>query len=143
MTGKAKRAREARMANSRSYAVPDSVLAAAGRQGELDTSISSGDADGMTTNLASIGAAQLSALTVRLDSAANTGTQTTTTSGTATSVDPRGYMTALDKKQQLGEEVQVEGKSQLYELHVRHTLISYRHKPRESAARVRCELIDV
>jgi pre-mRNA-processing factor 6 len=109
MTGKNKRAREARMANSRSYAVPDSVLAAAGRQGELDTSISTGDADGMTTNLASIGAAQLSALKVRLDSATNEpGTQTTATSGTATSVDPKGYMTALDKKQAMGEEVPVE-----------------------------------
>lgn len=108
MTGKAKRAREARMANSRSYAVPDSVLAAASKSGELDTSISS-DADGMTTNLASIGAAQLSALTVRLDSAASApGSQTTTTSGTATSVDPKGYMTALSKKEAMGGEVPVE-----------------------------------
>lgn len=109
MTGKAKRAREARMANARSYAVPDSVLAAASKSGELDTSISTGDADGMTTNLASIGAAQLSALTVRLDSAASTpGAQTSTTSGTATSVDPKGYMTALSKKEAMGEEVPVE-----------------------------------
>ncbi|CAN9430116.1 unnamed protein product [Alternaria alternata] len=109
MTGKAKRAREARLANSRSYAVPDSVLAAASKSGELDTTISSGDADGMTTNLASIGAAQLSALTVRLDSAASApGTQTTTTSGTSTSVDPKGYMTALSKKEAMGEEVPVE-----------------------------------
>ncbi|EDU41735.1 TadD Flp pilus assembly protein TadD contains TPR repeats [Pyrenophora tritici-repentis] len=108
MTGKAKRAREARMANSRSYAVPDSVLAAASKSGELDTSISS-DADGMTTNLASIGAAQLSALTVRLDSAASApGSQTTTTSGTTTSVDPKGYMTALSRKEAMGGEVPVE-----------------------------------
>ncbi|KAI4906190.1 hypothetical protein J4E90_010773 [Alternaria incomplexa] len=108
MTGKAKRAREARLANSRSYAVPDSVLAAASKSGELDTTISS-DADGMTTNLASIGAAQLSALTVRLDTAASApGTQTTTTSGTSTSVDPKGYMTALNKKEAMGEEVPVE-----------------------------------
>ncbi|KAF1848321.1 uncharacterized protein K460DRAFT_334243 [Cucurbitaria berberidis CBS 394.84] len=109
MTGRAKRAREARMANSRSYAVPDSVLQAASKSGELDTSISSNDADsGTMTNFASIGAAQLSALTVRLDSAAsNPGTQTTT-SGTATSVDPKGYITALDRKQATGDEVPVE-----------------------------------
>lgn len=110
MTGRAKRAREARMANSRSYAVPDSVLQAASKSGELDTSISTNDADsGTMTNFASIGAAQLSALTVRLDSAAsNPGAQTTTTSGTATSVDPKGYITALDRKQAAGEEVPVE-----------------------------------
>ncbi|CBY01951.1 hypothetical protein IAQ61_006546 [Plenodomus lingam] len=110
MTGKAKRAREARMANSRSYAVPDSVLQAAAKSGELDTSISANDADsGTMTNFASIGAAQLSALTVRLDSAASNGPGTqTTTSGTATSVDPKGYITALDKKQAMGDEVPVE-----------------------------------
>ncbi len=110
MTGRAKRAREARMANSRSYAVPDSVIQAASKSGELDTSISSNDADsGTMTNFASIGAAQLSALTVRLDSAASAapGTQTTT-SGTATSVDPKGYITALDRKQATGDEVPVE-----------------------------------
>ncbi|KAH7354578.1 PRP1 splicing factor, N-terminal-domain-containing protein [Pyrenochaeta sp. MPI-SDFR-AT-0127] len=110
MTGRAKRAREARMANARSYAVPDSVLQAASKSGELDTSISSNDADsGTMTNFASIGAAQLSALTVRLDSAASGGPGTqTTTSGTATSVDPKGYITALDRKQATGDEVPVE-----------------------------------
>jgi pre-mRNA-processing factor 6 len=114
MTGKAKRAREARMANSRSYAVPDSVIQAAHSSGQLETSISSSDGggDGTMTNFASIGAAQKSALQVRLDSAAHTpgtdGTQTATTSGTATSIDPRGYLTALDKKQATGEEVPVE-----------------------------------
>jgi pre-mRNA-processing factor 6 len=108
LTRKAKRAREARMANARSYAVPDSVLQAASKVGELETSISTNDADsGTMTNFASIGAAQKSALQVRLDTAAKTpGTETT--SGTATSVDPRGYMTALDKKQAMGEEIPVE-----------------------------------
>lgn len=93
MTGKAKRAREARQ-NTRSYAVPDSVISAAHQAGQLETSISS-DSDGTMTNFASIGAAQKSALQVRLDSAAS-GTQSSI-SGTATSVDPRGYITALDK----------------------------------------------
>lgn len=109
MTGKAKRAREARMANSRSYAVPDSVLQAASKSGELDTSISTNDGDsGTMTNFASIGAAQLSALQVRLDSAAKTDGAQTTTSGTSTSVDPKGYITALDRKQAMGDEVPVE-----------------------------------
>ena len=113
MTGKAKRAREARMANARSYAVPDSVIQAAQSGGELQTSISTDDGGGTITNFASIGAAQKSALQVRLDSAANSGangagTQSVATSGTSTSVDPRGYITALDKKQAMGEEVPVE-----------------------------------
>ncbi|PVH97188.1 TPR-like protein [Periconia macrospinosa] len=63
------------------------------------------------TNFASIGAAQKSALQVRLDSAANGGSSSgaqTVTSGASTSVDPRGYMTALDKKQATGEELPVE-----------------------------------
>ncbi|KAL1595016.1 U4/U6 x U5 tri-snRNP complex subunit Prp1 [Paraconiothyrium brasiliense] len=112
MTGKAKRAREARMANARSYAVPDSVIQAAHSGGELQTSISTDDDGGTITNFASIGAAQKSALQVRLDSAAHSGSNgagtTATTSGTATSVDPRGYITALDKKQAMGEDVPVE-----------------------------------
>jgi pre-mRNA-processing factor 6 len=102
MTGKAKRAREARM-NQRSYAVPDSVISAAAQQGQLETSISSETGDGTMTNFASIGAAQKSALEVRLNSAAvSSGTQSNV-SGTSTSVDPRGYITALDKSQANGE----------------------------------------
>lgn len=106
MTGKAKRAREARMANARSYAVPDSVIQAASKVGELDTSISTNDSEsGMATNFASIGAAQLSAFAVRLDSAASNPGVQTQTSGTATSVDPKGYMTALNQSQsQLSED---------------------------------------
>lgn len=109
MTGKAKRAREARMSNARSYAVPDSVISAASRSGELDTSISADSGDGTMTNFASIGAAQKSALQVRLDSAAasNPGTQTNV-SGTSTSVDPRGYITALEKSQGVAGEAPVE-----------------------------------
>lgn len=108
MTGKAKRARQARMANARSYAVPDSVLSAAAQQGQLETSISS-DADGTVTNFASIGAAQQSALQVRLDSAASTSSGTATSiSGTSTSVNPKGYITALDKSQAINAETPVE-----------------------------------
>jgi pre-mRNA-processing factor 6 len=107
MTGKAKRAREARL-NTRSYAVPDSVLAAASQAGQLDTSISS-DGDGTMTNFAQIGAAQKSALQVRLDSAASStpGAQTTISS-TSTSIDPKGYITALDKASAAGAAMPVE-----------------------------------
>jgi pre-mRNA-processing factor 6 len=70
MTGRNKRAREARL-NNRFYAVPDSVIAGAASSGQLDTSISTSDtSDGTMTNFASIGQAQQSALQVRLDSAA-------------------------------------------------------------------------
>jgi pre-mRNA-processing factor 6 len=151
MTGKAKRARQARLANARSYAVPDSVLQAASKSGELDTSISANDADsGTMTNLTSVGAAQQSALQIRLDSAANTGglgeSTQATTSGTATSVDPKGYLTSLQKNQLQSDEVSVEDVNRarvllesavksnvsngyvmsLHEQHVRQTLTSYR-----------------
>ncbi|KAF2711366.1 pre-mRNA-splicing factor prp1 [Pleomassaria siparia CBS 279.74] len=106
-THKAKRAREARL-SQRSYAVPDSVLNAAAQTGQLETSISS-DGDGTMTNFASIGAAQKSALQVRLDSAAssNPGTQTAV-SGTSTSIDPKGYITALDKASAAGQALPIE-----------------------------------
>ena len=115
MTGRTKRAREQRQATQRFYAVPDSVISGAAQAGQYETSISADSGDGTMTNFASIGAAQKSALQVRLDSAASAGTATSVqgangsqTSGTATSVDPRGYMTALDKAQAMGAEAPVE-----------------------------------
>jgi pre-mRNA-processing factor 6 len=59
------------------------------------------------TNFQSIGQAQQSALQVRLDTAANTPSSTDAASGVST-VDPRGYITALDKKQASGAEIPVE-----------------------------------
>ncbi|KAF2478192.1 uncharacterized protein BDR25DRAFT_250834 [Lindgomyces ingoldianus] len=108
MTGKAKRAREARMADRKSYAVPDSVIAAAHQQGQIETSISASDGDGTMTNFASIGAANKSALQVRLDAASKIPGTQSTVSGTSTSVDPRGYITALEKNQAAGVEAPVE-----------------------------------
>ncbi|KAF2001397.1 hypothetical protein P154DRAFT_521780 [Amniculicola lignicola CBS 123094] len=98
MTGKAKRAREARMSSLRSYAVPDSVMAAAARSGEFETSISADGGDGTMTNFGAIGAAQVSALQVRLDTAASKteGTRTAV-AGTSTTVDPQGYITELNQ----------------------------------------------
>ncbi|KAI0206060.1 PRP1 splicing factor [Astrocystis sublimbata] len=105
LTGKNKRARLAR--HQRHYAVPDSVLAAASSMGELGTTVADdGNAsasasksgnDGTVTDFAKIGQARDKVLQVRLDQASNNGTSTT--SGSATSVDPKGYLTSLAKSQ--------------------------------------------
>lgn len=90
----------------RFYAVPDSVIAAAQSSTQLETSISASDemdgptndnADGTMTNFAQIGAAQKKVLQVRLDQAEKDATAEAA-SGTATSVDPRGYLTSLEIK---------------------------------------------
>jgi pre-mRNA-processing factor 6 len=107
LTGRNKRARQARM-NQRFYAVPDSVLAAARDSSQLDTSISTADesgggadtADGTMTNFAQFGAAREKVLQVRLDQAEK-GSGTESVSGTSTTVDPRGYLTSLDKSSAL------------------------------------------
>ncbi|KAI0907429.1 PRP1 splicing factor [Ustulina deusta] len=109
LTGRNKRARQAR--HQRFYAVPDSVLAAASSAGELGTTVAddgaasaSGSAsastngtDGTVTDFAKIGQARDKVLQVRLDQASQNGTSTT--SGSATSVDPKGYLTSLAKSQ--------------------------------------------
>ncbi|KAI0472885.1 pre-mRNA splicing factor [Xylariaceae sp. FL0804] len=104
LTGKNKRARQAR--HQRFYVVPDSVLAAAGSAGELGTTVAddggasngaSDGQDGTMTNFAKIGQARDKVLQVRLDQASQSGTSTT--SGSATSVDPKGYLTSLAKSQ--------------------------------------------
>ncbi|KAH7026407.1 PRP1 splicing factor [Microdochium trichocladiopsis] len=100
LTGKNRRNKQARQ--QRFYAVPDSVLAAAGSAGELGTTIaddgaatngSSEASDGTMTNFAKIGEARDKVLQVRLDQASQSGTSTV--SGSATSVDPKGYLTSL------------------------------------------------
>ncbi|KAH9892353.1 pre-mRNA splicing factor [Xylariomycetidae sp. FL2044] len=102
LTGKNRRSKQARQ--QRFYAVPDSVLAAAGSSGELGSTVADdGDAsngaaqDGTMTNFAKIGQARDKVLQVRLDQASQNGTGTSTTSGSATSVDPKGYLTSLTK----------------------------------------------
>jgi pre-mRNA-processing factor 6 len=107
MTGRTKRAREARQ-NNRFYAVPDSVIAGAASAGQLDTSISADAGNGTVTDFASIGAAQKSALQVRLDSAAQSA-GSDSNSGTATSIDNvKGYLTSLEKSAVKASEVPVE-----------------------------------
>ncbi|KAI1641396.1 pre-mRNA splicing factor [Biscogniauxia mediterranea] len=103
LTGKNRRSKQARQ--QRFYAVPDSVLAAAGSAGELGTTVaddggassggSSSNQDGTVTNFAKIGQARDKVLQVRLDQASQNGTSTN--SGSATSVDPKGYLTNLAK----------------------------------------------
>jgi len=105
LTGRNKRARQARF--QRFYAVPDSVLAAASTAGELGTTVnddgtasvsaSANGTDGTVTDFAKIGQARDKVLQVRLDQASQNGTSTTV--GTATSVDPKGYLTSLAKSQ--------------------------------------------
>ncbi|CAK7240122.1 MAG: U4/U6 x U5 tri-snRNP complex subunit Prp1 [Sporothrix thermara] len=104
MTGRMKREREAR--RQRFYAVPDSVLAAARDSGELGTTVADdgmaseangGSKDGTMTNFAKIGAARDKVLQARLDQASHQTSGTSTVLGTSTSVDPRGYITSLNK----------------------------------------------
>ena len=102
LTRKNKRAKIARDAERRFYAVPDSVIAAASDAGQLDSKIhddaSNGTdtADGTMTNFAAIGAARDKVLQVRLDQAARNGTESV--SGTGTNVDPKSYLTNLLQK---------------------------------------------
>ncbi|KAI1332552.1 PRP1 splicing factor [Xylariaceae sp. FL0255] len=108
LTGRNKRARQAR--HERFYAVPDSVLAAASRVGEMGSTISddggangaatsttAASQDGTTTNFANIGRSRDLVLQVKLDQASQNGTATT--AGSATSVDPKGYLTSLERNQ--------------------------------------------
>ncbi|EFX03542.1 mRNA splicing factor [Grosmannia clavigera kw1407] len=100
MTGKTKRNREAQ--RQRFYAVPDTVLAAARDAGELGTTVADDGAassrkDGTMTNFAQIGAARDKVLQAHLDQASQTTSGTSSVLGTSTSVDPKGYITSLNK----------------------------------------------
>ncbi|OQV00192.1 Tetratricopeptide repeat-containing protein [Cladophialophora immunda] len=113
LTGKNRRAKQSR--NQRSYVVPDSVLARARDSAEFSTSVqddavngavtSADHKDGTMTNFADIGAARDRVLQTRLDRAAKADAGT----GTATTIDPKGYLTSLEtsefdpSKVQLGE----------------------------------------
>ncbi|CAF9902864.1 MAG: hypothetical protein GOMPHAMPRED_000014 [Gomphillus americanus] len=98
LTRKNKRAKQARDAERRFYAVPDSVIASARDSTQLDTKIhdeknGTETVDGTMTNFAAIGAARDKVLQVRLDQAAQNGTESVI--GTATSIDPKSYESAL------------------------------------------------
>ncbi|KAK4939892.1 U4/U6 x U5 tri-snRNP complex subunit Prp1, partial [Elasticomyces elasticus] len=114
LTGKNRRTKQ--NARQRFYAVPDSVLAGARDQQQLETSISADgtqtqngggeSADGTMTNFADIGAARDRVLGLRLDQAAQ-GSSGTATSGTSTNIDARGYLTSLTSTERKAAEIPV------------------------------------
>ena len=118
LTGKNRRTKQ--NLRQRFYAVPDSVIAGARDTGQFDTSISTDgegtngtngareadNADGTMTNFADLGAARDKVLQVRLDQAAQ-GSGTESVSGTATNIDPRGYLTSLTKSELKAGEIPV------------------------------------
>jgi pre-mRNA-processing factor 6 len=109
LTGKNRRSKQA--LRQRFYAVPDSVIAGARDSGELGTTVAddegSGDqSDGSMTNFADIGKARDKVLQVRLDQASQ-GAGTDSVIGSATNIDPKGYLTSLAKSQGGEGEAQV------------------------------------
>jgi pre-mRNA-processing factor 6 len=108
LTGKNRRAKQA--LRQRFYAVPDSVIAGARDSTELGTTVadegpSGGDGpDGTMTNFADIGAARDKVLKVKLDQASQ---GTDSVAGSATNIDPKGYLTSLAKSQIQEGEAQV------------------------------------
>ena len=111
LTGKNRRAKQ--NLRQRFYAVPDSVIAGARDSTEFQTSVQedggatengSRDAkDGTMTNFADIGAARDKVLKARLDRAAEADTGT----GSATNIDPKGYLTSLATSELKSSEVEI------------------------------------
>jgi len=107
LTGKNRRNKQA--LRQKFYAVPDSVIAGARDSSELGTTVADdgplGDNEnGTMTNFADIGAARDKVLQVRLDQA---GSGTDSVAGSATNIDPKGYLTSLAKSQVNSGEAQV------------------------------------
>ena len=114
LTGKNKRSKQ--NMRQRFYAVPDSVLAGARDSTQFETSVQ-GDSemangeetesrdqkDGTITNFADIGAARDKVLKVRLDQAAKEDEGT----GSASTVDPKGYLTSLATTEMKSAEVEI------------------------------------
>ncbi|KAI4216800.1 MAG: hypothetical protein LQ351_000749 [Letrouitia transgressa] len=106
LTGRNRRARQ--NLRQRFYAVPDSVIAGARDSTQFDTSVNDDGTqtngaepdsmDGTMTNFADIGAARDKVLKVRLDRAAR-GSGTDSASGSATNIDPKGYLTSLSESE--------------------------------------------
>ena len=110
LTGKNRRAKA--NLRERFYAVPDSVLAGARDSTQFDTTVNDDGAqpsaaadnlEGAMTNFANIGAARDKVLQVRLDQAA----QGDVAAGTATSIDPKGYLTSLNTSEKKASEIPV------------------------------------
>ncbi|KAL8689334.1 MAG: hypothetical protein Q9218_004981, partial [Villophora microphyllina] len=108
LTGKNRRTKQ--NLRQRFYAVPDSVIAGARNSTEFDTSVDDGAAtngssndnvDGTMTNFADIGAARDKVLQVNLDKAAMGSADAN--SGSASTIDPKGYLTSLSKTELKGQ----------------------------------------
>ncbi|KAI9848408.1 MAG: hypothetical protein M1837_000203 [Sclerophora amabilis] len=114
LTGKNRRTKQ--NLRQRFYAVPDSVIAGARDSSQFESSIaedgsqtngsSADSADGTMTNFADIGAARDKVLQVRLDQAA-LGSGGDSSAGSATNIDPKGYLTSLTKSEVKAGEVEV------------------------------------
>ncbi|GAB1215924.1 hypothetical protein ATERTT37_005122 [Aspergillus terreus] len=111
LTGKNRRAKQ--NLRQRFYAVPDSVIAGARDSAQYETTVADdgagGDAqgaDGTITNFADISAARDKVLQVRLDQAAM-GSSADAASGSATSIDPKGYLTSLTQSEMKAGEVEI------------------------------------
>ncbi|KIX03920.1 uncharacterized protein Z518_07473 [Rhinocladiella mackenziei CBS 650.93] len=110
LTGKNRRSKQ--NLRQRFYAVPDSVLAGARDATEFQTSVqddgvessvSVDNKDGTMTNFADIGAARDKVLKARLDRAAQADAGT----GSASTIDPKGYLTSLATSELKAIEVDV------------------------------------
>lgn len=116
LTGKNKRTKQNLRMQQRFYAVPDSVLANARESAQFDTTVAedgsqteahaADGADGMITNFANISAARDKVLQVKLDQAAM-GSSGDAASGSATSIDPKGYLTSLTQSELKAGEIEV------------------------------------
>ncbi|KAF7589106.1 hypothetical protein BBP40_004773 [Aspergillus hancockii] len=114
LTGKNRRAKQ--NLRQRFYAVPDSVLTSARDSTQFETTVADDGAhtdvrgaegaDGIITNFADISAARDKALQVKLDQAA-LGSSGDTASGSATSIDPKGYLTSLTQSELKAGEVEI------------------------------------
>lgn len=114
LTGKNRRAKQ--NLRQRFYAVPDSVIAGARDATQFETSVqddgtstngtSKDQADGTMTNFADIGAARDKVLRVRLDQAAQ-GSSGDAGTGSATNIDPKGYLTSLSQTELKAGEVEI------------------------------------
>ncbi|MCJ1366193.1 hypothetical protein MMC16_005319 [Acarospora aff. strigata] len=114
LTGKNRRSKQ--NLRQRFYAVPDSVIAGARDATQFETTLTddgtqtngsgTDNADGTMTNFADIGAARDKVLRVRLDQAAQ-GSGADSVAGSATNIDPKGYLTSLTKSEMKAGEVEV------------------------------------
>jgi pre-mRNA-processing factor 6 len=113
LTGKNRRAKQ--NLRQRFYAVPDSIIAGARDSTQFETTVAEdgtetetreSGSDGTLTNFADIGAARDKVLQVRLDQAA-LGSSADASSGSATNIDPKGYLTSLTKSELKAGEVEI------------------------------------